>query len=271
MEAIYAHPRDYDLEHEGDDEEVNFYVGLLQRWRPQRIMELASGSGRIAIPLAESAAAGTRIVGLERPGPMLDDARRKHQDLSSTTRERLVLSEGDMRDWRTETPFDLVLAPCSSLSHLQELDEQLAAWQCAYDNLRPGGRFVADLAMPNLPLYADSLQTPPRAVVEIDIDARDPETGTRLLRYKTTRYLPHTQQAAVRFLYDRFPEGQQVDRYVSDFDCHVYYPREVELLFRTAGFLIECWFGDYSARPFRATSRQMIAVGRRPESIRNVE
>ena len=59
---------------------------------------------------------------------------------------------------------------------------------------------------------------------------------TRLLRYKTTRYLPHEQRAEIRFLYDKFPEGDRVDRYVSDFDCHVYYPREVELLYRVTGF-----------------------------------
>lgn len=262
MEAIYQRPRDYDLEHEGDDEDVQFYIGLLDRWRPRRVIELASGSGRISIPLAK-AGEGIHIVGLERPGPMLDDARRKQRDLPSDARGRLSFLESDMRDWRTEEPFDLVIAPCSSLSHLLELDDQLAAWRCAYQNLRPGGRFVADLTMPNLPLYADSMQTPPRSFVEIDVDARDSETGTRLLRHKTTRYLPHIQRAEVRFLYDRFPEGKQADRYVSDFDSHIYYPREVELLFRTSGFEMDTWLGDYSARRFRATSRQMIAVGRR--------
>jgi SAM-dependent methyltransferase len=263
MEAIYQRPRDYDLEHEGDDEDVDFYVGLLERWRPRRVIELASGSGRIAIPLA-TAGSGVEIVGLERPGPMLDEARRKQRELPPDARRRLSFIEADMREWHTPEPFDLVIAPCSSLSHLLELSDQLAAWRCAYKNLRPGGRFVADLTMPNLPLYADSMQTPPRAFVEIDVDARDPDTGTRLLRYKTTRYQPHTQRAEVRFLYDRFPEGQHVDRYVSDFDCHVYYPREVELLFRAVGFAMDAWFGDYSARRFRATSRQLLAVGRRP-------
>jgi SAM-dependent methyltransferase len=263
MEAIYQRPRDYDLEHEGDDEDVQFYIGLLDRWRPRRLIELASGSGRISIPLAK-VGEGIHIVGLERPGPMLDEARRKQLDLPSDARGRLSFLESDMRDWRTEEPFDLVIAPCSSLSHLLELDDQLAAWRCAYQNLRPGGRFVADLTMPNLPLYADSMQTPPRSFVEIDVDARDPETGTRLLRHKTTRYLPHIQRAEVRFLYDRFPDGKQPDRYVSDFDSHIYYPREVELLFRTSGFEMDTWFGDYRARRFRATSRQMIAVGRRP-------
>jgi hypothetical protein len=135
--------------------------------------------------------------------------------------------------------------------------------QCAYRNLRNGGRLVADLTMPNLAAYADSMQTPPAAFVEIDIDTRDPNTGTRLLRYKTTRYLPHEQRAEIRFLYDKFPDGERVDRYVSDLDCHVYYPREVELLFRVTGFFNQGWFGDYAQRALRTTSRQLIGVGRK--------
>ena len=263
MEAIYERPRDYDLEHEGDDEDVAFYLRLLERWQPRRVMELASGSGRVTIPLARAgAAAGVQVVGLEREGPMLDEALSKRAGLDAPERACLSFIQGDMRDWRVDEPFDLVIAPCSSLSHLLTIDDQIAAWQCAASNLTDGGRFVADLSMPNLASYADSMQTPPRAFVEIDIDACDPETGTRLLRYKTTRYLPHEQRAEIRFLYDKF--GQQpVDRYVSDFDCHVYYPREVELLFRLTGFSVEAWFGDYDMRRLRSTSRQLIGVGRK--------
>ena len=265
METIYQRPRDYDLEHEGDDEDVAFYVRLLEKWRPRRVMELASGSGRVTIALARAAtASGAEIVGLEREASMLEEAYRKRAALSNTERTCLSFIEADMRDWQTSEPFDLVIAPCSSLSHLLTLDEQIATWCCAYRNLRNGGRLVVDLTMPNLAAYADSMQTPPRAFVEMDIDARDPQTGTRLLRYKTTRYLPHEQRAEIRFLYDKFPDGDRVDRYVSDFDCHVYYPREVELLFRVAGFSVERRFGDYAEGPLRASSPQMIGVGRNP-------
>jgi SAM-dependent methyltransferase len=264
METIYERPEDYDLEHEGDDEDIAFYTHLLERWRPRRIMELAAGTGRVTIPLARAAAsAEIEIVGLERDGPMLEEARRKLAELDQRERSCLTLMPGDMRAWKTAEPFDLVMAPCSSLSHLLTLDDQLAAWKCAHENLCDGGRFVADLTMPNLTVYADSMQTPPRTLVEMDVDARDPASETRLLRYKTTRYLPHQQRAEIRFLYDRFSDGPDVDRYVSDFDCHVYYPRELELLFRSAAFSIEAWFGDYSMRPLRATSRQLIAVGRK--------
>jgi SAM-dependent methyltransferase len=262
MEAIYQRPPDYDLEHEGDDEDVAFYLRLLDHWQPRRLIELAAGSGRVTIPLARAAAAtGIQVVGLEREGPMLTEALRKSAGLDDETRRSLTFMTGDMRAWRAEQPFDLVIAPCSSLSHLLTLDDQIAAWRCAWEGLHEGGRFVVDLTMPNLAAYADSLQMPPRTFVEIDIDARDPDTGTRLLRYKTTRYLAHEQRAEIRFLYDKFPDSSSVDRYVSDFDCHVYYPREVELLFRLTGFRVEAWFGDYSMRRLRTSSRQLIGVG----------
>ena len=266
MEAIYARPQDYDLEHEGDAEDVAFYLGLLTRWRPRRVMELASGSGRVAMPLARAAAAaGVEVVGLERQGPMLEEARRKREALDASERACLTFVEGDMREWRARPPFDLIIAPCSSLAHLLELDDQLAAWRCAYESLTAGGRFVADLTMPSLTTYAESMQTPPRTLLEVDVDTCDPATGTRLLRYKTTRYLAHEQRSEIRFLYDKFAgaDNPPVDRYVSDFDCHVYYPREVELLFRLTGFAVERWFGDYAMRPLRSTSRQLIAVGRK--------
>jgi hypothetical protein len=162
-----------------------------------------------------------------------------------------------------EAPFDLIITPCSSLWHLLTVDDQLAAWPSAHANLTPGGRFVADLTIASLPVYAESMQTPPRTTLEIDVDTCDPITGARLLRYKTTRYRPHEQRAQIRFLYDKFPDGERVDRYVSDFECHVYYPRELELLFRCTGFEVEARYGDSSGRRFGPTSRQVIMVGRR--------
>jgi hypothetical protein len=174
---------------------------------------------------------------------------------------RLTFIPGDMRSWHTPNPFDVIIAPCSSLSHLLTLDDQIAAWQCASDNLTDDGRFVVDLTMPNMAVFAESLQAVPRILLEVDVDATDPLTGVRLLRHKTTRYLAHEQRAQVRFLYDRF-DGHDRDRYASDFDCHVYYPRELELLFRLTGFTVEAWFGDYAMGRL-GSSPQLIAVGRK--------
>jgi SAM-dependent methyltransferase len=264
VEAIYERPRDYDLEHEGDDEDIDFYLGLVRRLRPARVLELASGSGRVTIPLAKLAPSlGFDIVGLEIADPMLAESERKRAALPGDAQARVRFVKGDIRTWEAEAPVDLIITPCSSLSHLLSLEDQLAAFRRAYDNLLPGGRFVADLTMANLAVYAESMQTPPRTTVEIDIDTSDPATGVRMLRYKTTRYLPHEQRAGIRFLYDKFPARDRVERYVSDFESHVYYPRELELLFRLTGFALEATYGNYNLKPLRRSSRQMIYIGRR--------
>ena len=269
-QTIYERPQDYDLEHEGDTDDIRFYRLLVRRWRPSRLLEFGAGSGRIATPLADLAASPaeqlpTHIVGVDIADAMLAEAERKRTTLSSAARERLTLVKADIRTWRGDAPFDLVIAPCSALTHLLTIDDQLAAWRAAYDNLAPGGRFVVDLTMPNLCVYAESMQTPPRTTVEIDIDTRDAETGDRMLRHKTTEYLADEQRARIRFLYDRLSAEVTVDRYVSDFECHVYYPREVELLFRCSGFSVEAHYGDYSLRPFKRNSQQMLMVGRKTD------
>jgi ubiquinone/menaquinone biosynthesis C-methylase UbiE len=98
VETIYERPRDYDLEHEGDDEDIRFYVNLVRKLRPTRVLELAAGSGRVTIPLAQLAAReGFTVVGLERSDAMIDEAERKRQQLSDPERRSLTFLRGDLR------------------------------------------------------------------------------------------------------------------------------------------------------------------------------
>src|SRR4051812_32944125 len=65
-EAIYQRPDDYDLEHEGRDEDIDGLVRLIKARRPKRVLELGAGSGRLAIPLARvGAREAFDVVGLE--------------------------------------------------------------------------------------------------------------------------------------------------------------------------------------------------------------
>lgn len=270
-DTIYARPDQYDLEHEGDDSDVRFHVELVRRYRPRRVLELGCGSGRVTLPIAEAAAdLGASIVGIDTDERMLEQARKKAEALDAGARGRLSLEPGDLRGWRGAAPFHLVIVPCGTLSHLLSLDDQLSAWRTAWDNLAPGGRFVVDLAMPDLVAFADSLQTPPRILLQMDIDAEAPDGGDRLIRYRTVRYLPHLQRARIHFLYDAFSASDAADRYVSDFESHVYFPREVDLLYRLTGFEVEERWGDYRFGPLRAASRQILVAGQKPQPSRQM-
>lgn len=264
-EAIYKKPEDYDLEHVGDTDDIDFFVDLAARLKPKRLLELACGNGRVTLPLAEAGAEhGFDVTGLEMVPEMLEAAEQRRHEAGDDVQKRLTLIEGDMRTWKGKEPFDLIVTPCSSVTHLLTLEDQLAAWRYAYGNLVPGGRFVVDVVMPDLGAYVDSFRSPARELVEIDLDTTDPETDVRMIRYKTTRYLADEQRAKIRFLYDKFEEGKPTDRLISDFESHVYYPRELRLLFLHTGFEIETVYGNYRGKEIGPKSKQIIMVGKRP-------
>jgi hypothetical protein len=100
--------------------------------------------------------------------------------------------------------------------------------------------------------FADSFSVPPRTPLEVDIDNIDESDGTRLIRRKTTRYLSHEQRAQIRFMYEKYQHGRAVESYIDDFACHVFFPRELRLLFSHTGYEVEETFGDYRGRALRA-------------------
>jgi len=262
---IYRKPADYELEHEGRCEDIDFFVSLVRRLKPSRVLELACGSGRITQPLAELAAhQGFDLVGLDSTSEMLAEARRRYGELAQKVRARLTFVEADMRSWSDSEKFDLIFSSCGSMTHLLTLQDQLTAWRRAHENLNPGGRFVVDVPMAAMAAYTDSFQVPPRAVLEMDRDVTAEESGDRLIRYKSTSYLPHKQRAHIRFFYHKFVAGTLSDHYISDFESHVYFPRELELLFLHAGFVIESVYGDYRGQALNLRSEQMIVAGLKP-------
>ena len=264
MSDIYKHPAEYNLEHLGDDEDIAFYVSLVRSLRPRRVMELGCGTGRITIPLAEEGAReGFEVIGLDSQPQMLADGRKNLADAPFEVRQCAQFIEGDMRTFSAEALFDVIIIPCSSMSHVLTLDAQIAIFKRAHANLNPGGRFIVEVAMPNLAAYYDSFAMPPRTPLEIDLDVSDETDGTRLIRRKTTRYRGDEQLAEIRFLYEKYRDGRAVESYIDDFKSHVFFPRELALLFIHAGFEIERTLGDYRGRALAPNSPLIIMMGKR--------
>jgi trans-aconitate methyltransferase len=261
-EKIYDLPEKYDLEHAGREPDLSFYVSLVQRWRARRILELGCGTGRVTIPIAASLRNNALIVGLDEAGAMLKAARKKAAKIS----KRVRWVKADLRSWRDKERFDLIIAPGGTLSHLLTMEDQMNTWKTALANLEPGGRFVVEVGVPELAVLAESLQNPRRTILEIDHDTTRPMKSKRrrLLRYKAVNYDAPEQRASVRYLYDEFVNEKSARRFLSDYEQHVYYPRELELLFRMTGFAIESVWGDYTHSAMKNSSRQMVMVGVNP-------
>lgn len=135
----------YDRVHTGLQGEAQYYINEANH-AGGPVLELGVGSGRIAIPIA---IAGTDIVGLDISLPMLELCR-SNMDRSQLLEGDLTLVHADMRYFRLEKQFALIIAPYRSFMHLTSWDDQLSAMLSIADHLVEGGQFIMNTWIPPL-------------------------------------------------------------------------------------------------------------------------
>ena len=108
------------------------------------VVELAVGTGRIAIP---TALAGAHMIGIDSsPGMLAVCAERARE---AGVSERLDLRLGDLRRPPVDERVPLVTCPFRSYLHLRDDEERLEALRASRELLRPGGRLVFDVFTPS--------------------------------------------------------------------------------------------------------------------------
>ena len=115
--------------------DVAFYVGLA-RAADGPLVELAVGTGRVAIPVAR--ATGRRVIGIDSSPAMLAQARVRGVEAGV----ELDLREGDMRQLELEEPAALIYCPGRSLLHLPTWADRRRCFERVAASLRPDGRFA---------------------------------------------------------------------------------------------------------------------------------
>jgi SAM-dependent methyltransferase len=124
-------------------EDVEFYVERALAAEPP-VVELAVGTGRIAIPVAR---AGVRVIGVDTSPGMLEVARSAAAEAGVA--DFLDLRVGDLRHPPVAERVDLVTCPFRSLLHMRTEEEKLTALRAARGLLVDGGRFVFDVFAPS--------------------------------------------------------------------------------------------------------------------------
>jgi SAM-dependent methyltransferase len=141
-----AEAYDADLGRSADAmDDVAFYVELAKQAaaRGEAVLELGCGTGRVTIPIAQ---AGVEVVGLDNAPAMLDVARRKAAAAGVDVR----WVTADMRTFRLEQRFGLVIIPFRSFLHMLTDADQQACLSRVYEHLLPGGRFALNFFVQKL-------------------------------------------------------------------------------------------------------------------------
>jgi SAM-dependent methyltransferase len=133
MAEYDPHAADYDIWAADMTDDVQWYVSLAQD-AAEPIVELAVGTGRVAIPIARET--GKRVIGIDRSPAMLAVARERANGLP------VELRDGDIRDLTLEEPVELIICPFRSLMHLRTWADKRHLFERVAAALRPGGRFA---------------------------------------------------------------------------------------------------------------------------------
>jgi SAM-dependent methyltransferase len=243
---LYWDGRHYDLQTRDFVEDIAFYEHRIGRFG-QPVLELACGTGRITIPLAEK---GIEITGVDLSDPMLARA----QEKAASKGIEIDWHQEDCRTFRLKKLFRLIFIPFNSITHLHRRKDLEALLARVQEHLHEEGRFIIDVFNPSL----DILRRDPDGrfpVAEYD----DPDSRGRVVITESNHYDTATQINHITWYY-RIGEHENVR--VVENNMRILYPQELDDLLYYNGFAVEAKYGDYDRSPFEARSPKQLTICR---------
>jgi SAM-dependent methyltransferase len=208
------------------------------------VLELAVGTGRLAVPLAR-AGAGRRLAvsGIDASAAML--AR-----LAARDPDRLVETViGDMAADLPHGPFSLVVIAYNSLFNLTEASAQAACFAAVASRLARHGRFVVEAFVPDEP-FPDGDAVEVRSM-----------TAERIV-LSVTRNTAATQSAAGQFVEFAGGPGENATVRLRPWAIRYATPAQLDAMASTAGFTLEHRWEDFARQPFTPDSARHVSVYR---------
>lgn len=244
MPELYDYPELYDALLPAGAH-APFYAELA-RQQAGDVLELACGTGQIAIPIA---AQGLPTIGLDLSKPMLQVATQRASALGVPA----TFVEGDMRHFALDRRFALIVVAHNSLLHLLTNADLLATFRTVREHLAPDGLFVFDIFNPDVRRLSR-----PRGqrfpVMDKTLDTFGPVRVEETADYDDATQVNHATW------YISTPA--QRDAWVVPLVLRSIFPQELPLLLSAAGFDLVDRFGEVSRAPFAAGSRIQVCFCR---------
>lgn len=198
-------------------------------------LELAIGSGRIALPLS---ARGIRVDGIDFSSAMIAKMRAKPGG------RQLEVTMGDFADVPVTGTYKLIYLVFNTLFNLLTQDDQVRCFENVAAHLSEDASFVIEAFVPSYlyrlrnDQYVDA-ETIRVGEVQLDVGRHDPvkqllEESHVILSPKGVRLFPVVQRYA--------------------------WPHELDLMARIAGLRLRERWGGWQQEPFTATSNRHVSV-----------
>jgi SAM-dependent methyltransferase len=199
-----------------------------------RALELAVGTGRIALPLAR---AGIQVDGIELSPDMVDRMREKPGG------DAIAVTPGDMSRVATGRTYGLVYLVYNTIGNLLTQDDQVRCFENAARHLAPGGVFVLECGIHDAP-------------------------ARRYRRYVNAEHIALGSVTLEACQYD--PVTQVIDKshvtisadgiFLDPIRLRLANPPEFDLMARVAGLRLRDRWGGWDGEPFTAHSWRHVSV-----------
>jgi SAM-dependent methyltransferase len=254
--AADALARLYDLDLTEDPGDIDLYLALASRTGGP-ILEIAAGSGRVALPLAH---AGYEVTAVDIDPAMLARAGDAATEAGTDVRVRIDLVEADLIDLKLAggARFHLAILALNSILLLETREMQQAALDTMARHLEPGGLAVVDVWLPS----ADELARYDGRI-GLEYVREDPESGLLVTKSASAQHEPATGHVRLTAIYEEGEQGGAPRRWVREDRLRLLNADELRAMAEAAGLDVEVVAGDYDLSPVGPHDERAILVARR--------
>jgi SAM-dependent methyltransferase len=245
----------YDLDLHDDPGDLDLYLALAER-ADGRVLELAAGTGRIAVPLA---LAGHPVTAVDLDPEMLQRGRSR-ATAAGLAADRLSFVEADLLDLRLPDAgtYALAFISLNSIMLLATRDAQRAALATLAAHLGSGGLAAVDAWLPD----ADDLARFDGRVI-LEYPRTDLETGAVVTKAGSAQHDAATGTIEMTSIYEEGRQGEPPRRWVRHDRLRLISADELAAFAVDAGLRVEIVAGGYDLSPLGPGSERAVLIAER--------
>ena len=209
---------------------MDFWTNIFSEIPGNTILELASGTGRLAYSFVRE---GADYTGLEMSHDFADLAKKKLNGVGLP----FSIITGDMCNFQLNKTFDLIFIGFNSFLHLLKDEDAISCLECVKKHMHKETRFLIDIFIPN-PLF---LYRPDGARFNV-LEYTDTKSDEKVVVDESNEYNPDTE---INELTWYLSSKNKKDFTKEDFSMRMYFPSKMNHLLIDAGFKILHQGGDY--------------------------
>ncbi len=254
--AAAALARLYDLDLQDDPGDLDLLLALAAR-ADGPILELAAGTGRLTVPLAQ---AGYDVTGVDTDPAMLARARDRADAAGRDVARRVRLVDADGRIVRLADAggFALAIIPLNSIFLMGSRADQAAAVATLAEHLAPGGLAMVDAWLPDA---EDLARYDGRLVLEWVRE--DQGSGRVVTKSCSALYDATIGSVMLTTIFEEGAPGDPPVRWVRVDRLRLVSPDELATFAGAAGLVVETLGGDYELGDLEPGAERVVMVARK--------